>query len=497
VGRPELKRDPLDTRVLGFIRQCGLLAEGTRLVVGVSGGPDSLCLLSLLVGLRKELSVDLHVAHLDHQLRGSESRADAGFVERLCRQWDLPATVEGRDVRGYRTRRRISLEEAAREVRYAFLAEVAARTGAAAVAVGHTRDDNTETILMHLIRGSGTRGLRGLLPANRLRTHSGTVRVVRPLLEVSRVETVRFCGEHGLEARADATNRSLSLFRNRVRLELVPLLRKYNPRIDEALSRTAAMAVDEHEFLDTEAARAWDSVVERKQDTVVFVRNLFMSLPPALKRQLVRNAIGELLGDLKDIEARHVEKLVEAAAGPAGRTYHMPGGLRWVVEHDRYLLGSDAALLCPLPVLRGEFRLAIPGETAGSGWQVKAVVLPRLAGSPVSAAERRGERGLSLAAPPGTLTACLDLDRVGEEVVVRSVKSGDRFRPMGLGQQKKVNAFMLDARIPRSWRNRVPVVIAQGQVVWVTGWRIDETVKVTECTARVLVLEFRLAGDSS
>jgi tRNA(Ile)-lysidine synthase len=155
-------------------------------VVAVSGGPDSVCLLHILSGLRKELDIELYVAHLNHQLRGAESDADADYVAGLSRRLKIPATIESRDVRSYQTQHHVSLEEAAREVRYNFLALVAAEVGAERVAVGHTADDHVETILMHLIRGSGTRGMRGLLPINRWTSSAGGLTVIRPLLELSR-----------------------------------------------------------------------------------------------------------------------------------------------------------------------------------------------------------------------------------------------------------------------------------------------------------------------
>jgi len=284
------------------------------------------------------------------------------------------------------------------------------------------------------------------------------------------------------------------LFRNRIRLELVPLLRKYNPKVDDALSRTGRMAADEHDFLDAEADRAWDGIAARQHDTIVFARERLRSLSMALKRQLLRKAMAEFVGDLRDIETRHIEKLMVAADGPAGRTYHMPGGLEWVVENDRCLLGRDTSVLCPLPMLATNLPLNIPGETEGLGWRVKATVLPRRAGSPVSSAEGRGESGLSSAAPWGTLPAFFDFDRVGDTLAVRPVQSGDRFRPVGLGRSKKVSEFMLDAKIPRSWRKRVPIVVSREEVVWVVGWRIDDRAKVTEGTKMVLALEFTPSG---
>jgi tRNA(Ile)-lysidine synthase len=182
---PELKQ-----RVLDFI-QSQQLVSGKKLVVAVSGGADSVCLLHILAKLQEKLKVKLHVAHLNHQLRGNESEADAKYVSALSRQLGIPATIEGRDVKGYQKRHRLSLEEAAREVRYGFLAEVAKTMGTKLVAVGHTRDDHIETILLHLIRGTGTRGLRGLQPYTDWKSKSGRIAIIRPLLEISRQETER------------------------------------------------------------------------------------------------------------------------------------------------------------------------------------------------------------------------------------------------------------------------------------------------------------------
>ena len=474
------------------------------MLIAVSGGPDSVCLLHILAGLREELGVELHVAHLDHRLRGADSEGDAGYVEELARQLGLPATVEARDVKTYRASRRISLEEAARDVRYAFLAEVAQSVAAGAVVVGHTRDDNVETVLMHIIRGTGTRGLRGLLPATDLTTTSGRVRVVRPLLEITRQETAGYCLEHGLAPRTDETNLSLSMFRNRIRIELLPLLKKYNPQIEAALSRTAKIAGDEFSFLDDQAAQIWADIASREGDTVVLKRRGLVALHPALKRHILRLAVRELIQDLKDIETRHIEELIEAIERPAGRAFQLPGGLVFTVEYDRYILGRDAASLCPFPPLEEEFALNVPGETVASGWRVTASILPRANVPPStltkSDADQRTSHSRTSLNPdlaanselgiPDTLTASFDYARTGDRLKVRALLPGDRFEPLGLAASKKVGEFMLDARIPRSWRKRVPLVVTPEQVVWVVGSRIDERARVTSSTTRVLLIEF-------
>ncbi len=493
---------PLEQRVIGFIRQHQLIS-GKKLVVAVSGGPDSVCLLHILARLHKELKVSLHVAHLNHQLRGAESEADAKYVSELSRQLGIPATIEGREVKGYQAQKRLSLEEAAREVRYSFLAEVAGSIGAERVAAGHTRDDHVETILMHLIRGTGTRGLHGLQPRSELKSETGSITIIRPLLEVSRSETEDYCQSHELKPRIDASNVSLSPLRNRIRHQLLPLLKGYNPGIGEALLRTARIASDDIAFLDKEAARLWDEVAQEAGETIVLDKERFDSLPPALKRYLFRAAAERLLGSAKDIEMRHIEEMMSALNKPAGKRFSLPQGLTLSVEYDRYLLASDPTALSPLPILDGEFQLRIPGKTLFPGWRIEASIIdpsivkgkpegaltPSETITPLPLNKGKGTKGMGLI--KNNLTACLDLDKTGDKLVVRHRRAGDRFQPLGLGQPKKLNEFMIDAKIPRAWRQRVPIVCSAEHIIWVVGWRIDERAKVTENTKKVLRLEFK------
>ncbi len=464
----------LEQRVWHFIREQRLIPEPQKLVVAVSGGPDSVCLLHILVNLRAELSITLHVAHLNHQLRGTEAEADARYVADLAHELNVPATVESRDVRSYRARRRISLEEAAREVRYNFLTEVARSVGATRVAVGHTQDDHIETILMHLIRGSGLRGLRGLLPLTHWLSAENSITVIRPLLLISREETADYCHQHQLNPRLDASNLSLSPLRNRIRQQLLPRLQRYNPRVAEALVRTARIATDDLAFLDEEAGRWWDKAIWREGKTIILDKANFLPLPPALKRYLLMNSMEALLGTLKDVAACHIEEMMDALSKPAGKIITLPEGLIFSVEYDRYLLGTDPIALCPFPPIDGEYRLEIPGKTRLPGWLVEAIVLTP---------------PLAEIAPEDNFTACFDLDKAGTKVVVRSRRPGDRFQPLGMSQPKKLNGFMIDVKIPQAWRQRVPIVSSDEHILWVVGWRIDERVKVTETTKRVLCLK--------
>jgi len=473
----EENQQSLELKVSGFIREHQLISAGKPLVVAVSGGPDSVCLFHILFGLQQELGVKLHVAHLNHRLRGAEAEADARYVAGLARRLAIPATIEQRDVKAYQAEHRLSLEEAAREVRYTFLAEVASAVGTDRVAVGHTVDDHIETILMHLIRGTGSRGLRGLQPKIGWQISGATLTIVRPLLSVSRQETEGYCQLHQLSPRIDSSNLGLSPLRNRIRHQLLPLLEGYNPRIAEALLRTAGIAGDDLAFLDGAVAEVWDKIVQRQEKSITLDKKGLLELAPALKRHLLRNAIEGLVGNIKDIEAHHIEEIMAILNKPAGKRKCLPGGLIFAVEYDRYLLSSGEAGLSPLPALEGEFNLKIPGLTRLPGGQVTAAILNR---------EQWAAEEIDLT--DGDFTAGFDFAKTGDKLTVRTRRRGDRFQPLGMGQPKKLGEFMIDAKVPQAWRGKVPLVCSPGQILWVVGYRIDERVKVTDSTRQVLCL---------
>ncbi|MBA7653115.1 tRNA(Ile)-lysidine synthase [subsurface metagenome] len=493
----------LQQRVLHFSREHHLVSGQHTLLVAVSGGPDSVCLLHVLIKLQDELGIRLHVAHLNHQLRGTESEADAQYVSDLARRLGIPATIEQRDVKAYQAQQHISLEEAAREVRYTFLAQVAESIAASRVAVGHTADDHIETILMHLIRGTGTRGLRGLQPSSRWQSSGNSLTIIRPLLPISREETASYCRNHKLTPRLDASNLSLSPLRNRIRHQLLPLLKSYNPQVTEALLRTARIATDDLAFLDKEIAQLWDEIARKQESTIILDKARFLELPSALKRHLLRMSIEKLLGNIMDIEIRHIEQIMAASTKPAGKRISLPGGLIFSIEYDKYLLGQDPASLSPFPILEAEIQLKIPGETRLPGWHVEASITdpsavkgkleealaPSETTTPLPLIKGKGIKGIGLI--NNDFTAYFDLDKTGDKLAVRSRQPGDRFQPLGMSQPKKLNEFMIDSKIPSAWRQRIPVVCSPKQILWVVGWRIDNRVKVTDTTKQILCLKFK------
>jgi tRNA(Ile)-lysidine synthase len=463
----------LEQKVSSFFNEHRITSK-KPLLVAVSGGPDSVCLLGILNALKKDFGFKLHVVHLDHQLRSKASVADAQYVLDLCHELRIPVTIEQRNVRVYQKEHKLSLEEAAREVRYSFFMEVAESIGADCVAVGHTLDDHVETVLLNILRGTGTRGLRGLQSMRRWQSSGKRLTIIRPLLEVSRIETAEYCRRHHLEPRTDETNRSLKLTRNRIRLELLPLLKNYNPDIVEALLRTAHIAADDIAFLEQTAYRYYRKIATKQNAAVVFDKKDLIKLPVAIQRLILRQAIEDVVGTLKDIEARHIEEIVALMSKPAGKQINLPYGLFFVNDYERFLLGHQLDEFSPLTVLNGEYQLNIPGLTVIPGWHISTDIIDE-----------------SVMNNNDRLTAYFDYERVGNRLLVRSRKTGDRFQPLGMDAEKRVGRFMIDARIPQLWRQRVPIVCAEGQIIWLVGYRIDERVKVIGNTERILRIIFK------
>ena len=479
----------LERRVKRAMVESGL-TEGKLLVVAVSGGPDSLALLYALRRLRAELGMELHGAHLDHGLRAGAAAADAHFVAETFRELGIEFTSEQTDVSSYRKRHKLSLEEAAREVRYTFLTRVASEAQADAVAVGHTSDDQAETVLMHIIRGSGLAGLRGMEPSSRRTVGDMELVLVRPLLGVSRADTREYCRALDLEPRRDESNQSLQPARNRIRLELLPTLEEHNPAIRDALVRLSRSAAQAITYLDDEVEDVWPQAVREDRDHVALNKNVFGQLAPALQAHLLRRAIGFVKGDLREIEQSHVEDMVRLMGGPAGRRLDLPGGVQFAVEYDKAFIAAAEIDLCPLPSLDGESRLQVPGETLIHGWRITATALET---SPNDAApatiEERDEKDTGEYGPGG-LEVRLSDDLLSGPLHIRARRRGDRFQPLGMSGSKKLQDFMVDSKIPRRWRDRVPLVCSPRGIAWVVGWRAADWATVKEGQTRQLRLRF-------
>ncbi len=479
------------SRVRATIEAYHLLLPGDRVVVAVSGGPDSLCLLHVLKRLREDMDLRLHVAHLNHGLR-PEAEAEAAFVARVAEAWGLPFTVGAVDVPALARRQRLSVEEAARVARYRFLAEVAGAQGAGAVATGHNADDQVETVLMHCLRGSGLAGLRGmrrLAPwPEAAEAGCPAPALVRPLLDVPRTAIEAYCREHNLEPRLDRSNIELTYFRNRIRRELVPTLETYNPRIRELLRHTADGLADDYDYLQSAVEGLWPRLLAAEAPGgIALSAGQFRELAPSLQRAVIRRAICGLRRSLRDVSWVHIERARRAALlGRVGIVITLPAGLVFEVSYDRLVLRrSDVPYPEPHALtLEGPERpLQVPGATAlaPGGWVIEA----RLSGKCPSA-------------PPGAdrrLQLCLDAERTGDHLRLRTRGPGDRFQPRGLGgHSKSVKDYMIDAKIPRQQRDRIPLLVSEKGILWIVGWRGSELAAPGPATERFLCLRLVPSG---
>ncbi len=481
----------------------GLLTPGDGVVVGVSGGPDSVCLLHVLLRLRQEgYRLQVHVAHLHHGARGADADADAEFVAALAVEWGLPVTVEKQDVPALARAHKLAFEETARRARYSFLARVAQTTGARAIAVGHNADDQAETVLMHFLRGAGPTGLRGMLPRTPITDYrmsadfdepimcsSCSISLIRPLLEIPRAEIERYCADEGLAPRFDRSNLDTTYFRNRLRHELLPLLESYNPNVRARLCHTAAVVAADYELLAQLREQTWPKVVRAEQETAIaFDLVVWRALPVAMQRATIREATYRLRRNLRDVSFVHVEHARQVGLeGKTGAQATLPMGLRLSVGYDTLTL-CDEADTCPHLALANEpllwsadpLPVRVPGLThlLDSVWSLHAQVLERW-----DAAQ--------IAANPDPWTAYFDADKFDAPLTLRPRRPGDRFCPQGMdGHSVKVSAFMINVKIPRVWRDHVPLLLAGDDIAWVCGRRTAEKVAVGPETRRVMRMKF-------
>jgi len=443
----------------------------------------------------------LHVAHLNHRLRGGEAEADAKYVVQLSEEWGLPVHIEAQDVAALAAERKLAIEEAARQARYAFLARTALYVDARKIAVGHNADDQVETVVMHWLRGSGMAGLRGMQFKSRMGTlrlkgenlkdsaAARKLQLVRPLLQVRRADIEAYCAVNSLEPRFDRSNLDTTYYRNRLRYELLPYLETYNPRIREVILRSASVLAADYDYLRQQRDKAWDQTVRDESDrAIAFDLAGLRGLAVSLQRSIIREAIHRLRRSLRNIDWIHVENALGVLQqGSTGAIATLPRQLKAQVGYDRFwVCDRDYAEPTPhLPLIADlDVEVQVPGRTplSGTAWSVLTQVIDR---------HKLGARDWRHDTP---WRAYLDFDVTGTQLHLRNRQLGDRFWPQGLGDRPaKLGSFMTNAKIPRAWRDRIPLLVSPQGILWLAGWRVDEQAKVTESTRRVLVIEFQKA----
>jgi tRNA(Ile)-lysidine synthase len=470
----------LSDRVRETVRKHALARVDTRVLIALSGGPDSVALVHLLLELQADGDLIVAgLAHFNHQLRGADADADEAFCRAMATSLRLPLDVGRADVRTAANEAGRSIEDTARELRYAFLEQAADRVRADTIAVAHSLDDQSETFLLRLVRGSGSRGLAAILP------RAG--RVIRPLLEIPRADLRAYASERRLAFRDDPSNRDVSIPRNRVRHELIAYLeREFNPGINRVLAREAALAREDEDYLQRQAIDLASTIVlSSKGGTTEIDTVALRSLHPALASRIARHVLtsrahGRFVG------SDHVDCLLRLCGAPAGAGADLPGQ-RAVRQGMAILLGPPSSRIRrarEVPANSFRVPLSIPGEVTldNQGWAVSARRLDGVE-RPAGFGPARGPE-VAIASDPLTLPLAIRLRR-----------RGDRFRPLGLAHRKKLQDFLVDRKIPREIRDSLPLVVdGEDRIVWVVGESVAEDFRVTEPSRGVILLKARRLG---
>src|SRR5947209_1624197 len=485
-------------KIATYIDQHRLLPESGTIIVAASGGADSLCLLHILNRLcgsspdARYPAVRLHVAHLNHKLRGEASYQDAAIIARLADSRGLPATIGEIDVPALAHQEGRSLEDAARTARYRFLREVAQGQ---LIAVAHHADDQVETLLLHWLRGEGLAGMVGMLPRQQ--------DIIRPLLAVTHAETVAYCSQHVLVPLQDTSNSDPRFLRNRVRHELLPLLESMNPGMRATLLRNAEVVHVDVAWIEAHMERYWPEVVLAEQEErITLDSNVLLTLPLSLQRHLLRRVTARLCAGQSPLELRHyvlIEELLQREiAGTEEVTLHLPAQLRATrsfknlvfqrlsyKEAGHIFSALDEAILLP-----------IPGHVAvrATPWIASAEMVTEPVATLVRLAlQRQDWSSVWQFLPTTRYTVYIDADSAGSVLTVRTRRPGDCIRPLGMAREKKVQDMLVNEHIPGADRPYIPLFFSASHCVWLAGVQIDDRVRLTTRTQRIL----RLSIESS
>ncbi|MGD8768582.1 MAG: tRNA lysidine(34) synthetase TilS [Desulfobacterales bacterium] len=462
----------------------GMLKPRDSVLIGVSGGPDSVALFHLLLTFSPRFSLRLGVAHLNHCLRQIDSDKDAEFVVSLADRFDVPCYVHKTNVRKYQLENKLSLEEAARRVRHSFLNKVAEENRFNKIALGHHFDDNAELVLMNLFRGSGPLGISGIPPVR-------DGKIIRPLIQSNRSDIIAYLDQNRLKYISDISNRDTSFLRNRIRHDLLPLLKTlYNPKISQSLNRLASIIRSEEEWIEDVIHPIFEKAALSIQDgQIVLSVSILNGLHVAAQRRVIRKAILKIKGDLRRIRLTHIDSAINLIeGGPDYGNIDLPDRIRIQRKVDVILFSrgkstlrnmdvkSDRAEILPFeyPIEKPEsiFIKEINAHIKFTEMGIKD--LPDLCGT-------------------GQHTGFFDRDALSFPLVLRNFRHGDRFTPLGMTGTQKIKKFFIDKKVPRKERTRCPILLCRGKIIWVAGYRIDESVKVKPSTKNVLKIELSLA----
>jgi len=446
-----------------------LLENGDRVIVGVSAGVDSMVLLHLLNTFRQEFDLLLIVAHIHHGLRPVESEKETELVRKESARLGLPFEYGQFNVKEFQESGGFSLQDAARRIRFQFFHDLLKKYGGGKIALGHNADDQVETVLLRLLRGSGLKGLKGMLPIREKR-------VIRPLLEIRREEIEGFARENSIPYLLDSSNLKKDYLRNRLRLNLIPLIeQEYQPGFQRAIIKTSTLLREENDFIEKEAGEAYQRITREEEGQITFKFSAYQSLHQAIQWRVIQKMLEKMEDGSKMDEGEWSDvNLIyrRLQPPPASLLLELSHGLCLEKQYDGVLLRRGGVRTIP-PF---EVELDIPGRT-----YIKEIE------KEVVAEEREWDRSKPI--DESRNVVLLDYERLHLPLRMRNFRPGDRFQPLGTEGTQKLKEFFIDHKIPKFERPSIPLLISGEMIAWIVGYRIDERTKITSETKRVLRVE--------
>ena len=457
-------------RVKQLILSSGL--ENSTLVVATSGGADSIAMLHILSQISDEMGLELIGAHLNHNIRGSESNLDEEFVVSVFEQLGLVYEIGSVDIPKLSIEEKESIEAVARTERLKFLYRTSRNYQAAAICLGHNANDQTETVLMHIVRGSGIKGLRGMQAVSTLSMEEYPLTLFRPLIEQFRINIEEYCALKGIRFVTDSTNEMDQYTRNHFRLNIIPSLLQVNPSLDNAISRLSTAAISDNEFIDQISEKIWNSHASFSNNIVEINTDQLASLHKSVQHRLLVRAVSAISKTSSDISMAHTTLFSSLVTGPSGKTLTLPGSILVKKQYENILIYKVEDNHLDRPKFRAT-EIMIPGTTRVKGWKIRSHIWPKGTAKILS--------------NPNRFVAYFNEGILDNKVFVRTRVNGDRFQPIGMHNSKKIQDFMVDEKIPKNLRNQIPLVVSSRGICWIVGHRISEWAKREEARDTVAI----------
>jgi len=460
----------------GYIINEKLIDKGDSIILGVSGGPDSMTMLDLFACLKKKYDLDIVIFHLNHMFR-KESDEEALFVKTKAKDYDFDVVIEKFNVPRLIKEENISPEEGARETRFRLLSKLAQKLDIKKVAMAHNKDDLVETVFLNLIRGTGLKGLTGIEPMS----NNYGLSIIHPLLALSRVDIEHYCEENNLEPRLDHSNKESVYTRNKIRNLILPQIEKeINPGVKDVIYRMAGNIREEEEFLQRFSDASFqDSIIKRDQKSIVLSLSKVQSEECPIRRRIIKNAVSELQGDVTDLYSVHyqaVEGLI--ISGETGKTIQLKDGNRVRTSYDYLIFEKDIVYKSKKNF---SYELPVPGQVRNN----KYIINTEIISMDIKWREIALERSKCIC----------DFDKVKFPLTVRNRQEGDCFIPFGMTGNKKVKDFFIDEKISVLKRDEIPLVVDNsGRIIWIAGYRADNRFKVDNETKKLLKIGIIFAG---